>query len=232
MVVSAADHAKFKWTHAKIGLVPETQFKCRPGIFVLQHGVLFRRDRRPCISEVPGFKVRELVLRGQKWMGFAVALHLGDLEQRFPAAAHLGVRLVDRFSIAHGFSEHYTIADVAVMRDGQCLTTGSGFVCRKEIPQVLRMDAIEGRKRQYLLHPIWAVTENNDAVKIVAVRGRAPLIAIEGGEHAGGVELGGNIHDSIPHAALELRICKAFVARRKVVHYRNSRQPCSLATLR
>ena len=88
--------------------------------------------------------IRELVFGRQEWVSFAIALHLRDFEQRFPAASHLRVCFVDTSSIAHCLREHYTVADIAIMRYGQNLASRGCLVARESIPQVFWIDTVEG----------------------------------------------------------------------------------------
>ena len=105
-------------------------------------------------------------------MRLAVALHLGDLHQRFPARAALGV-VLGHFLTLDDLRVHLAVADVAVVGDRQNLAAGLLLVFGHELPELLGIPAIEGAEGKDLFHPIGPVAKDHAPVQVGACRARA-----------------------------------------------------------
>jgi hypothetical protein len=161
VVIAAADHPELEGIDSELVLQPDPYLKRRTGVFVLQHPVFLGVAEG--IALVPDLEVRELVFRREERMCLAGALHLGDLHQRFPASAALGVVPGHRL-IVDGLRVHDAVADVAVVGDRQDLAAGPLLVVGHERPELLGILAVEGAEGDDLLYPIGAVAKDHDPV--------------------------------------------------------------------
>ncbi len=138
-------------------------------------------------------------------MRLAIALHLGDLEQRLPARAALGV--VSGHGLAlDGLCKHDAVADVGIVRDRQDVAAGLLLIVGQKAPESLGIRAVKRAEGQHLFHPKGPVTKDYDPVQVVAIRGRAPFVPVECSEGAGLVVSGGSVNDLIPDGAFALGI--------------------------
>ena len=139
-------------------------------------------------------------------MGLAVAFDLRHLHDRLVTDARFGVGRVHRPPVTGLGREHETIAQIAVVRDGEDLAAGQLLVSVHVLPEGLRILAVEGGKRNDLLHAVDAVAENDGAMEVVALGRRCPFKAVQRGENAGIVEFLDRLGGLRPGPRRELRI--------------------------
>ena len=101
-------------------------------------------------------------------MGLAVTLDLRHLHDRLVTDACFGVGPVHGIVVEGLGRVHEAIAQIAVVRDGEHLAARQLLVSVHELPEVRRILAVEGGKRNDLLHAVHVVAENDGAMKIVA----------------------------------------------------------------
>ncbi len=88
------------------------------------------------VDAVHDLEVGELVVRRKLRGGVRGALGLGDLHQRLVQRPLLGVGLVDRLAVRHVPVEVVTVAEVAVVRDGQHVDALGGLTALQVLPEV------------------------------------------------------------------------------------------------
>ena len=124
VAVGGADHAKFVRIDAKVLFQLQANLQGAARVFILQH-IRLLRNTEVQVTLVPGLVVGELVVRRQRGMRLTVPLDLGDLVERLPPRAGLGVLQVHRLAaerLHHG--EHDAVAQVAVVANGERLAAG------------------------------------------------------------------------------------------------------------
>ena len=170
MLIARADHAERIRVDPELAFQLEPEFERGTRIFVLEHRVSFRRRGGGDIADVePSLEVGEFVVRREEGVGLAVALDLGHLHNRLVTDARLGVGRVHRPPVTGLGREHETIAQIAVVRDGEDLTARQLLVPVHVLPEGLRILAVEGGERNDLLHAVDAVAENDGAMQVVAL---------------------------------------------------------------
>ena len=142
-------------------------------------------------------------------MRLAVALDLGDLVERLPARAGLGIGAVE-VPAGEGVDhrEHAPVGEIAVMRDRQHLAAGPLLVGGQPAPEVLGVVAAgrpQGGVGLDLPGLVAAIAVDHDAVEVVAPGVRRPLVADERGEAAGLVRLLGCRDNLVPGGAVGAR---------------------------
>ena len=140
-------------------------------------------------------------------MRLAVPLHLGDLIERLPAGAGLGVALVEFLAEGLDHREHRAVAQVAVVGDREHLAAGLLLRGRHPLPEVLGVVVAERRQRGVGLDEarLRAVPAEDDvAVQVVAAGVHGPLVADEGREPARVVVGLGRLDRLLPGRAVGL----------------------------
>ena len=197
VAVGAADHAELEGISPQLCLMLQAAFQGAPDIFVGQHP-LFLGGAAADVVPVPGFEVGELVQRGQQGMGFAVALDLGDFDNRLPAGAQFRVGPVDRTAVNRSGREHHAVGKVWIVGNGNHLAAGLGFVTGERAPQVPGVEAVLGGERRQPADPVSAVPVDHHPVQVVAVDHRCPLVADECREPPGIVVVVCRLGDILP----------------------------------
>ena len=142
-------------------------------------------------------------------MRLAVAFHLGDLVQRFPTHARLGVLSVDRLAIQPLEWEHLPVGDIAVVGDGENASAGVLLVGVEVVPQVLRVGRVRRAEGKDLPRLVAIVLEDDDPVQIARRfrRGnRCPFEPDQSSESSGLVVLLREGDLAIPNCACHPRI--------------------------
>ena len=179
----------------------------RAGVLEFEH-LSFLRNAAVEVALVPDLEGGELVVRRKERMRLAGALGLRGLVEPLPLRALLGIFAVELLAEGLDDGEHHAVAQIAVMRDGQHAAAGLLFVGVHPFPQLDRIVAAVRRidgERLDLARLVAIVAEDDIAMQVVAAGVRGPLVADEGGEAAGLVEMlrGGN--RLLPRAAIGAR---------------------------
>ena len=117
-------------------------------------------------------------------MRFAVALDLRRLVDWLPLGARTGP-LPRQWPAVVGFdAEHQSVADVAVMRNGEKRPSGLVLPRLHPFPQIFRVLALLGRERQHLVGQRLSVAVDDVAMEVVARVVARPLVADESREPA------------------------------------------------
>ena len=205
MRIGASDQAELVGVDPEFGFHLEAVPQRRTPVLEFQHlGLL--GDGEIEVALVPDLEVRELVVRRQERMRFAVALDLRHLVERLPAHPVLGIFAVDpRAGEQLDDREHDAVAQIAVVREREDFGAGLFLGRRHPLPQVARIRAAERRQRRVRLDQRGlgaAVAPDDIAMQIVSAGVRGPLIADEGGEAAGLVRLLRRLDGLAPGAAV------------------------------
>ena len=115
--IGRTDHAELEWVRPDLLLILEAALERLARVLARQHVRCV--DGSPKATLVPGFEIRELILRREHRVRFAVALHLGDFVDRLPAHSPQRVVAVERLLRSQGnIVEHHATGEIAVVRDG------------------------------------------------------------------------------------------------------------------
>ena len=204
VLIGAADHPELEWVDAGCRLQLQSGLERLARIFALEPLVAMRLDHAD-IRTIPAFEIRELIVRRQKRMRFAVALDLRDLEQSFEVCPGTRIVGVERRAIRHQGREHAAATQVRIMRNAQHAPARLPLVGREYLPQILGMRAVEGAERLVPQDLFRAVGENHHAMEIVAARHGRPLVTDQRGKHARLVGRFGVGNHLLPDAAFECR---------------------------
>ena len=173
VAVRRTDHPELEGIGAELTLELQSQLERAARVLVLQHGVGLQFAEVQ-VALVPGAIVRELVVGRELAVGLAVTLDLGDLVQRFPACACLRVQLRKRLlGDRVDLGEHQPVRQVAVVRNGEHLSSGLVLIGLQQFPQILGIRAAGGRisRGGYgLAGLVGAITVDHDAVEVLARR--------------------------------------------------------------
>ena len=205
MRVGAPDHREAKRVHPDLCLQQESVLKGCPRITSRVH----RRSRLlnpKNIRLVPSLVVREFIIRRQEWVRFAVPLDLRHLHDRLITRTRRRVRCVDRVPVRILDGEHASVTQVRVMRNRKCFAARLCFILRKEVPEPFRRITMYRRERKDLLGLVRPVSKQDIAMKIIAARRRAPLVAHDRCETTRLVHAFGDIDHFIPNEPLQVFI--------------------------
>jgi len=138
VAVGRTDHAEFE----RIGPDRQRQLQTPLQRFAnIAAGIAFRWHIPGAaqIALVPAgnAEIGEFVIGGKKRMGFAVALDLGDLDDRFAQRPRLYIGGVNGAAVKFVHREHPAVRDIAVMRNGEHLAAGLLLVCGHVGPELL-----------------------------------------------------------------------------------------------
>jgi hypothetical protein len=205
--IAAADHSELEGIRTQAGseIEPQAQRRAR----VLEGKLRAVIGASPEVGDVPGLVVGELVVGREQGVRLAVALVLGDLEQRLPARASRSVLGAERLAPHRLDREHLAAAEVRVVRNHEHTASRLVFVRGEIPPQALRVAAVEGAKREDLPRLVGAVCEDDVSVAVVAVRDRRPFETDERGEDTGGVVTLGVGDDRLPDRRLQGLVLEA-----------------------
>ena len=204
VAIGRADHAEAVGVHPQPLLQQQAQPERRARILVRQHLTRLGLGEIE-VAHVPALEIGELVVRRQEGMRLAVTLDLGDLVERLPARAGLGIGAVE-VSTGEGVDhrEHAPVGEIAIMGDRQHLAAGPFLVGGQPAPEVLRVVAAgraQGGVGLDLPGLVATIPVDDDPVEVVAPGVRRPLVADEGGEPAGLIRLVGCRDDLAPGGA-------------------------------
>ena len=98
------------------------------------------------------------------------------------AGPGLGIDPVHGLAVESLGRVHHSIAQVAVVRNGEHLAARPGHVHVHVLPEFRGVRTVERGERPYLVHAVRAVTEDDGAMEVVAAGRRCPLEAVKSGE--------------------------------------------------
>jgi hypothetical protein len=126
----------------------------------------------------------EFIVGRQERVRLAVALDLGDLDDRFVAGA--APRVARAHRTAAGFHQlpHQPVRQVAVVRDRQNVPAGGFFIALHIVPQRFGRGVAAIVERQHGLDLVDRVAENHVAVQVVAALHQRVFKAVECSELA------------------------------------------------
>ena len=115
-------------------------------------------------------------------MGLTITLDLGELDDRLEARPLFGqFAAVGRLAVESVNREHPSVAQVAIVRDGEHLGSCPLLELVEVLPQILGILAIVLRERHRLVGYAGVSTEDDVPVQVVAAEGRV-LVADQGRE--------------------------------------------------
>ena len=194
MGVGAANHPELERVDASALLDAQSGLQCGSNVLETLHPV-FLGGTHVDVVLVPGAVIGKFVIRRQQWVCLAIPLHLRDFDQRLPAQPFACIGHTDRFTVGAGVGKHKPAAQVAVVRNRQCLASGVLFVVRQVAPERLRVLTVEGGKRRDLIGACCIIPQHDHTVQVVAIGHGRPFETDQCGKDAGLV--GGIRHASI-----------------------------------
>ena len=167
MRIGAADKAELEWIGSQLRLQCQAILQCGTRIF---EGIVLRTIGQPAYGHlVPGLVIREFVIRREHGVRFAVTFHLRYLVEWFPTGTLFRPGLGEGLAGKRAQREHHAATHIAVVRNGEHLTTGLGFIGLQRLPELLRVLAVQCRERQDLAHTFSAVPIDDNAMQVVGL---------------------------------------------------------------
>ena len=182
MSIVATDQTCLVGISSELAIEFQTSPQCRADVVAMKHAIL--RPLHLIEVEIPPLEIGELVARREIGGGLAIALDLCCLQKWFVAGTRLGVSLIHRFTVKSLCRVHLAIAQVAVVRNCEHLAAGFFRVRVHVLPEVRRILAVEGGKRNDLVHTVRVVAENDSTVEVISAWRASPLKAVQRGENA------------------------------------------------
>ena len=132
----------------RLSLELEAHLEGRACVFVLNH-VSGSLSGATQVSRIDDFEIGELIVGGQERVRLTRALGLGDLHNGLPARPHSRRTLLSIGfpSVWYCGRKHHAAGKIAVVRDGQYLTTGVFLIGRHIVPEIFRVFRVKERER-------------------------------------------------------------------------------------
>ena len=168
--VGRTDHPELVGIDPGLRLDRQPALQCLANILAREHRRGLALGHRQIAQLPPRDAVSgELVVGRKERMRLAVALDLGDLDQRLARGAAAGIGGGHRPAAGLGHLEHQPVGQVRIMRDRQHPPAGVFLIGVHVVPQRIGRGCGPPRAQgHHGLHPRLAITEDHVAVEVLA----------------------------------------------------------------